>query len=354
MDILNLKLKNFRNFEKLELEFPDTGSLLFGDNGTGKTNLLEAIAFFAFGKSIRGNQDVDLINFSKAFFHLEGNFRQNNIEYFLDSNVEKNKKLIKLNQKKIARISELFHYVKIIYFSPEDINIVADSPAYRRNFLDIALSQYSFQYLDVLRRYFHLVKQRNALLKKKFSKSEKRSWDVQFIILSEKIIKARLKYLEKIKPLLLDYFSLISLEKETIDLEYIFSFSYEGSLKESLHKAITTQEKNEIEQQRTLLGPHLADIKFYLNSHPVRKFASQGQMRSLAIALRLVQSQMIFLQEQDQPILMFDDVLADLDQKRAERILKLLFSDHQIFIASPNKKLYEDYNLREIDVASLI
>ena len=163
--------------------------MIYGKNGIGKSNLLEAISYFAFGKSIRNSKDLDLINFSKAFFRIEGKFTITDKQYYISAAADRKKKMIKLDDANISRISELYQYLKVVYFSPEDINIIGGPPSYRRNFIDQAISQYSFSYIELMRSYSRILKQRNALLKTDFDKSEKRSWDLKFAQLSSSIIE---------------------------------------------------------------------------------------------------------------------------------------------------------------------
>ena len=328
--------------------------MIHGKNGIGKSNLLEAISYFAFGKSIRNSKDTDLINFSKAFFRIEGKFSINDHEYHISAAADRKKKMIKLDDANISRISELYQYLKVVYFSPEDINIIGGPPSYRRNFIDQAISQYSFSYIELMRSYNRILKQRNALLKLDFDKSEKRSWDLQFAQLSSSIIEERLKYLKELIPLLIEYYKEISGNKELLSISYKYSFPYTGDdYYDEILTHLQDSEKQEIQQERTLCGPHLDDISFIIDDHQARYFGSQGQKRSLSIAARLVQARLISKSSKEYPVLMFDDVLADLDKHRANKSMKLLGDRHQIFIASPNAELYKDFNLQMINLETL-
>ncbi len=332
-----------------EFSFQPQGALIVGCNGVGKTNLLEAISYFAFGKSFQNSKDLELINFSKAFFRLEGEARIGEQLYEFSAAADRSKKIVKIDDETISRISDLYQFLKVVYFSPVDINITAGPPTFRRSFIDQAVSQYSFDYITKLRNYNRILKQRNALLKTDFDTAEKRSWDEQFINLAVKLIKQRQFYLAEFIPVLQKYYLKISDHKDNLSICYKYSFPHDGGdLKTALADHLIESLDQEIHYERSLCGPHLDDIELFINRHSVRNFSSQGQKRSLSIAIRLVQAKLISQLSNDAPVLMFDDVLSDLDSLRAAQIIDLLHDDHQIFIATPNKKMYRDFQLPKI------
>lgn len=351
MEISYLKILNYRSFIECIFEFEPEGALIQGRNGIGKTNLLEAVAYLAFGKSFQNSKDAELINFSKAFFRLEGRFKLSEKEHFIEAAADKDKKIIKIDEINISRISELYQYLKVVYFSPADINIIGGAPSFRRNFIDQAVSQYSFKYINNLRRYNRILKQRNALLKNEFDPKEKRSWDEQFAHLGAAIIQQRLDYLQEFIPILIDYYSRISGFRENLNIQYDFSFPRHGEdIRDDLFNHLEESVEQEIHYERSLCGPHLDDIDLTINDQVARNFASQGQKRSLSIAARLVQAHLITSPANEPPILMFDDVLSDLDKERSKEIINLLQGTHQIFIATPNPEIYKDFNLKKIDL----
>jgi len=355
LQISSIKIENFRNYSELELTFDPEGALIVGDNGIGKTNLLESISYFAFGKSFQTSHDLELINFSKAFFRLEANIEINHKNYLFEAASNKTKKIIKINKSNISKISELYKFLKVVYFSPNDLDIIAGSPIFRRNYIDQAISQYSFDYIEALRNYKRILKQRNALLKTEYNSKEKKAWDEQFARIGEKIIKYRIEYLNKFKPLLENYFEKISGARESIKTSYKFSFPNDNEdVYDNLISYILEIEEHEKHQERSLAGPHLDDIEILLNEHNARNFSSQGQKRSIAIAMRLAQTEMITKKDDDTPILMFDDVLADLDSLRTEKIINMLKGKHQIFVATPNILNYNSFGLKKIDLQKVI
>ncbi|MBN1326720.1 MAG: DNA replication/repair protein RecF [Candidatus Cloacimonetes bacterium] len=358
MYIAQLYLQNYRNFPGLELDFLREGALIHGNNGIGKTNLLEAIAFFSFGKSFRTRSDQDLIRFGEEYLHLRGIYHKQENIYKFNCGIDKTTKKISLDQVQINRVSELYNYIKTVYFSPQDSDIISGFPVNRRSFIDQAISQYSIGYLEDLRRYFRILKQRNYLLKDRFDPSEKKAWDEQLADSGSKIICSRLEYLNEFIPLLNKYYNIITSHKENLDLSYSPSFNRTSAesdieqIKTDMMAHLRKTEIQEINLQRTLTGPHLDDMEFIIDKQTAKNYASQGQKRSIAIAARLVQSSLISSKEQDTPLLMFDDVLADLDQVRTSAVISLLTDDHQIFIATPNEKLYSNIKLPRINLGT--
>jgi DNA replication and repair protein RecF len=355
LEISYLKILNYRSLIENIFEFEPEGALIHGRNGIGKTNLLEAIAYLAFGKSFQNSKDAELINFSKAFFRLEGRFNLTEKEHFIEAAADKNKKIIKIDEANVSRISELYQYLKVVYFSPADINIIGGAPSFRRSFIDQAISQYSYVYIADLRKYNRILKQRNALLKGEFDPKEKRSWDEQYANIGASIIQQRLDYLKKFIPILIEFYTKISGFRENLDIEYEFSFPRQGEeIRDDLLYHLEESVEQETHYERSLCGPHLDDIQFKIDTHPARNFASQGQKRSLSIAARLVQARLIASQSNESPILMFDDVLSDLDKTRTHEIIQLLQGKHQIFIATPNAEIYEDFHLKKINLEEIV
>jgi len=349
LKINSVKLFNFRNFNSAEYFFKPEGNIFYGENGIGKTNLLEAISYFAFGKSFRAKSDSELINFGSPFFRVEGKFELRNQSFDIIIAADKKQKKINLNQIPIKRISELYKYLKVVYFSPGDIDIINLGPSVRRRFFDLAISQFDFLYLELLRKFHKILKQRNALLKSQFSSIEKKSWDDQFIKISVKLVQRRIMYLQEFAPLLCSYYSKIVNQKEPVSLKYSHSIHFDTDDEKELLLQYQSFVRNNSEKekiyQRTLFGPHLDDYLFMIFDKPAREFASQGQKRTLTISSRLAQANLIGKANGEYPIIMFDDILSELDKTRAENIINMLNNDHQIFIATPNKNLYRSFNL---------
>ncbi len=354
MRINHLHLTNFRNYTSLDLDFAPEGALICGKNGSGKTNLLEAIAYSAFGKSFLALQDRDLTSFEETFFRIAAEFTFLDKQITIESSCDKDQKKVSINNRRITRLSELFKYIKVVYLSPRDIEFSSGNPGFRRYFFDLAISQNSFYYMEKLKEYNRILKQRNALLKRSYEPKEKLSWDRNFVKIGCEIINLRSKYMKQFIPRLIEFNNFISDNKEELSYRYSYSFPVkDNDIHNSFMEFITANGDREKQYQRSLCGPHLDDFHFMLNDNSFRKFGSQGQKRSLAISARLVQASLIAESVGDYPILMFDDVLADLDTERTERILELLRDDHQIFIATPNKSHYDISDFNEIDLEKL-
>lgn len=350
MQINYLKLENFRNYSESEFSFEKPGAILHGRNGSGKTNLLEAIAYFAYGRSFTNKKDHQLISFGKDFFRLQAEFILKKKKITIAAAADKSKKIIKIEDRLVERVSELFHFIKVVYFSPVDINIPDGAPSFRRNFIDTAISQSIYDYISLLRNYNQILKQRNGLLKNEIDKSEKKIWDIQFVKSAVEVINKRTEFLQEFIPILNQFYSRITEKKERISLKYKYSFPVSDDLSGSLADHLEDIEQSEIDRQRSLCGPHLDDIEFYIDGHSARYFGSQGQLRSIAITIRLVQAKMVMDHTNDLPILMFDDVLSDLDRFRSHQIISLLHDHHQIFIATPNRQNYLDFHLPELNL----
>jgi DNA replication and repair protein RecF len=355
LEVRSLNLTNYRNLANLNLKFSPEGALIVGKNGIGKTNLLEAISYFAFGKSIRNRNDSELINFSKAFFRLAGDFVIHDKPISFEAAYDNSQKKIKADNVNVSKISELYKYLKVVYFSPNDIEIAQGAPQVRRNFTDMAISQQNYNYMMLMKDFQQILKQRNALLKYDFDKAEKRIWDKRFIDISAKVIVNRMKYLEEFGKILTDKYNFISGNKESITAEYICSapLDINETLQENLVEHFDNIELKEIQNQRSLFGPHLDDVMFKLNGKPFRFYGSQGQKRSLVISARLAQAKLIDIANKEFPILIFDDVLSELDEGRTKNIIDLLKSTHQIFIATPNAKQYSYIDLPIIDMENI-
>ncbi len=348
MVIRSIDVVNFRNFAQLSLSFDERGMVFFGKNGIGKTNLLEAICFCAFGKSFRSLSDLDLIRIEQPAFGIKAEFVCNSERFLFEASLDrKSRKLIKINNTRLAKVSELYKYLKVVYFSQEDINLIAGSPKGRRQFFDMAVAQSDYAYINRLKQYYQFLKQRNALLKADFSTAEKRAWDTKLIEAAVVITNSRLSYLKKLNLELESHYQRIGYQFEKVRIGYNFSYPYrEGKeLSELLSSELSRLENEEKRYQRTLLGPHLDDYLLQLDDRSINRFGSHGQKRCFVIAVKLALATLIAFSAKEPAILIFDDVLADLDEKRAHSIIESLGSKNQVFIATPIPSLYSSMNL---------
>ncbi len=323
MVIESVDLKNYRNYEYLNMVFDEKTNIIYGDNAQGKTNILEALYVCATSKSHRGNKDKEIIQFGDEEAHIKVQVKKNDINYRIDMHLKKNKaKGIAVNGIPIKKAVELFGIINIVFFSPEDLNIIKDGPAERRRFVDMELSQLDKIYLSNLVNYNKVVVQRNKLLKE-LSFSMKREyldtldiWDMQLVKYGTEVIKARIQFVEKINSIIRDIHKRLSGEKEELRIEYVPCVSAEVLARE----VIASRDKD-IKLKSTGVGPHKDDLVFYINGNDVRKYGSQGQQRTAALSLKLAEIELVKNIIHDTPVLLLDDVLSELDSNRQNFLL---------------------------------
>ncbi len=350
MELARIRLENFRSYRNREFCFEPKGSLIVGPNGCGKTNLLEAIAYCGIGKSIRYHHDEDLLQFEASFFRICSDFAtdgNNSLKVALSFG--SSKKLLKLDELPIRQLSRLFDVVKVIYCAPEDLSLVSGSPRYRRQYFDLAITQLHPQYIPVLRNYLHVVEQRNAMLKRSYQKEEKLSWDTRFAMSLLEVCDYRQRYLTLVNEAYREQFTGIFPTAASIEIAYIPASKHVlNNSCEEIVQHLQDMEPREKLWQRTLLGAHLDDYEFHLQDRVMKTFASQGQRRIAVIILKLIQARLIEKVTGIKPILLFDDIFAELDSFHAISIRDCIDSRYQVFIASPRddiSKIWQGYQV---------
>ena len=321
MKINSLKLKNFRNYDLLNLEFDDATNIFYGDNAQGKTNILEAVYLSVTTKSHRGTKDRDMIEFGKDESHIEAIVDKRGINYQIDMHLKKNSpKGIAINKMPIRKASELFGIVNIVFFSPEDLNIIKNGPAERRRFIDLELSQLDKVYLNNLSNYNRIVNQRNHLLKEIGFQSGVMEtleiWEMQLIDYGNRIIERRKKFIEEINEIVSNIHKKLTGDWECLQLIYEPS---NGEI--PLEKALERNRERDMRIKSTSVGPHRDDICFMVGDLDIRRFGSQGQQRTAALSLKLSEIELVKKSINDKPILLLDDVLSELDKHRQNYLL---------------------------------
>ncbi len=321
MKINSLKLKNFRNYDLLNLEFDDATNIFYGDNAQGKTNILEAVYLCGTTKSHRGTKDRDLIEFGKDESHLEINVDKRGINYQIDMHLKKNSpKGIAINKMPIRKASELFGIVNIVFFSPEDLNIIKNGPAERRRFIDLELAQLDKVYLNNLTNYNRIINQRNHLLKeidfKPGVKETLEIWEMQLVDYGNKIIERRKMFVEEMNEIVSNIHRKLTGDRENLQLIYEPS---NGDI--SLEQALRKNRERDMKIKSTSVGPHRDDICFMADNLDIRRFGSQGQQRTAALSLKLSEIELVKRSINDTPILLLDDVLSELDKHRQNYLL---------------------------------
>lgn len=321
MIVKSLKLKNFRNYNLLNLEFDAATNIFYGDNAQGKTNILESIYLAGTTKSHRGTKDRNLIQFGHEEAHIEAVVEKNGIPFQIDMHLKKNSpKGIAINKIPIRKASELFGIINIVFFSPEDLNIIKNGPAERRRFIDLELSQLDKVYLSDLSNYNRILNQRNKLLKDISYRSDLLEtldiWDIQLVQYGNKIIERRKQFIEQVNEIISEVHTKLTGGREQLKLYY-----EPGTGNLEFEKALQKHRERDIRMKSTSVGPHRDDICFMTNDLDIRKFGSQGQQRTAALSLKLSEIALVKEIIKDSPILLLDDVLSELDKHRQNYLL---------------------------------
>lgn len=321
MVIKSLKLKNYRNYELLDLTFDPKTNILYGDNAQGKTNILEALYLSGTTKSHRGTKDRDLVRFGCDEAHLETIVEKRGMEFQIDMHLKKNSpKGIAINKIPIRKASELFGIIHFVFFSPEDLNIIKEGPAGRRRFIDLELSQLDKVYLSNLSNYNRIINQRNSLLKDIYRQDHLVEtldiWDMQLVEYGTKVMEARKKFVGEVNEIISNIHYKLTGGREQISLTYETSIS--GM---TLEQALKKNRERDLRLKSTSVGPHRDDLCFMAGNLDIRKFGSQGQQRTAALSLKLSEIELVRSMIKDTPVLLLDDVLSELDKHRQNYLL---------------------------------
>ncbi len=321
MVIKSLDLINFRNYEKLEIEFSEGTNILFGENAQGKTNILEAIYLSSTTKSHKGSKDKDIIKFGEDESHIRTILEKDKVLTKIDMHLRKNKtKGIAIDSQKIKKAAELLGILNVVFFSPEDLNIIKNGPSERRRFIDMELCQIDNFYLYNLNNYNKIVNQRNNLLRDLYSNPSLKDtlgiWDSQLVSYGQKIIERRILFINQLNDIIRDIHRNLSDGKERIEIIYEQNTSIE-----EYSSNLASNTGKDIKYKQTTVGPHRDDICFLVNGIDVRKFGSQGQQRTAALSLKLSEIELMKRITGDNPVLLLDDVLSELDENRQNCLL---------------------------------
>ena len=316
-----MKLKNFRNYDLLDLEFDSNTNIFYGDNAQGKTNILESIYLTGTTKSHRGTKDRDLIKFGQEEAHIETIVEKRGVPFKIDIHLKKNSpKGIAINKVPIKKASELFGIINIVFFSPEDLSIIKDGPAERRRFMDMELCQLDSFYLNDLSNYNRIVNQRNKLLKDIYDKKDLMAtldiWDLQLVNYGNKVIERRKIFIEQMNEIIGSVHEKLTGGKERLQLVY-----EPGVKGDNFEEALRKNRERDLRMKSSSVGPHRDDICFLCGDLDIRKFGSQGQQRTAALSLKLAEIELVKQEVKDTPILLLDDVLSELDKHRQNYLL---------------------------------
>jgi DNA replication and repair protein RecF len=343
---------NFKNYSEANISLSEEINVFVGNNGQGKTNLLDAVNYLSYCKSFLNAVDKQNIRLDEKFFLIQGKFLKDDKEVDISCAVQKGqKKKVKKNKKEYEKLAEHIGQFPAVVISPYDTNLIIEGSETRRKFIDSIISQYDRYYLDALIRYNKVLQQRNALLKqfqelRIFDNESIEVWDVQLIELGQKIFEKRNEFLIEFIPIFQKYFDLISNKAEEIHIAYD-SQLIENDFSELIEKA----SRKDAAVGYTTVGIHKDDLTFLIHNQPIKKFGSQGQQKSFLIALRLAQFELISKLLKMKPILLLDDIFDKLDHMRVEHLMKLV-SDHafgQVLITDTDRdrieKVFENIDI---------
>ncbi len=341
MHLSSLSLVNFKNFDQLEYEFTPRINCFVGDNGVGKTNLLDAIHYLSLCKSFFNSVDSQNIHHEKDFFVIQGNYLRNEKEEKIYCGVKRNtKKQFRRNKKDYQKLSDHIGLIPVVMVSPGDSILVTGGSEERRRFMNGVISQFDRQYLEDMITYNHALAQRNVLLKdfakkRYFDRDSLDIWTEQMINPGERIFLKRKSFIEKILPVFTHYQQFVSLGREEVNLVY------ESQLEGGDYRMLL---ESAVERDRVLqyssCGIHKDELVLMLGSHPMKKSGSQGQQKTYLIALKLAQFDFISNLNGFHPILLLDDIFDKLDEGRVEQIIKLVADNSfgQIFITDTSRR----------------
>lgn len=332
MYVESIQLSNYRNYSSADVTFSPGVNIFFGDNAQGKTNLLEAVYLSGTSRSHRGSKDRDMIRFDKNEAHIRLFFNKDNLSHRLDFHLKQKKaRGIAIDGVPIKRTSELLGLLHIVFFSPEDLSMIKNGPSMRRRFLDMEMSQLDKSYLQYAARYSKLIVERNNLLKQiavyPQLKETLDGWDAQLVELGRNIIQKREKFILLVDEMMREIHGKLTGGKETMKVLYEKNVSAD-----ELGEMLWSRRERDIKTGSTSVGPHRDDMAFQSDGIDIRRFGSQGQQRTAALALKLSEIRLIERVSGEKPVLLLDDVLSELDSHRQNYLLEHI-SDIQTMIS---------------------
>lgn len=358
MQINEIILQDFRNYDHLQLQFTDNINVFIGENAQGKTNLMEAINVLAMSKSHRTPRDKELIRWDQPFAKIEGHLTNKHGPLHMEIVLSKKEKKMKVNHLEKKRLSDYLGICNVVMFAPEDLNIVKGSPQIRRRFLDLEMGQIHAVYLYYLSQYHKLLKQRNKWLKdvqQKITPFDMTMYDVitdQLVQMASHVIEKRYAFIDKLQEWAKPIHHEISRGLEKLEIKYRPSTNVSETMDLST-MIVTIKEQflqireKELTRGTTLIGPHRDDIQFFVNDRDVQTYGSQGQQRTTALSVKLAEIQLIYEKVNEYPILLLDDVLSELDDYRQSHLLNTIQGKVQTFVTTTSVEGIDHRTLKE-------
>ncbi|MCQ2801293.1 MAG: DNA replication and repair protein RecF [Bacilli bacterium] len=336
MIVKKLTLRNFRNYDYVDVEFDPKLNIIIGDNAAGKTNIVEAIHFLSLARSFRTLESAELIKNRRQFATIEASIEQDTIRKDIVALLTSSSKKFTCNDKPVKKISDLSKLINVLVFQPKDTLMFSDSPLVRRNFLDVNLSKKSPVYLENLMIFEKLLRERNSILKEdNIDHVQLKVVTDQLIDVEETICKYRQAYISEINQILSKIITQLKGEMETAKLEYLPFIKLDDKFKVSCARAYERNEESDIKHKMTQIGIHREDMKMILNGKDISLQGSQGENRIAVIALKI--APFFLIEDKDlKPIIVLDDVMSELDSEHKERLVTFVKGLGQVFITSTN------------------
>ena len=346
MHLKHLALFNFRNYQEIKIEFFNGINIVYGENGSGKTNILEAIYFLALTKSFRTSSERHLVLSNQNMFRIKGEFESaqgHAFECLIAYALTEGKRLV-VNSQKILKFSDYIGEVPTVLLAPSDLTLTQGSPQQRRRFIDLLLCQSHKLYLHHLIQYNRSLKQRNQILQsEKVDKQLLYSWEENLIRNGIEIIKKRNETVQYLSELVKSHYQSLSGKEDKIKIVYQCSIDQknEAAIEEAYRQQFELTRTEEMESGYTKVGPHRDELLFLIKGKPIKAFASQGEHKTFIIGLKLAEFFYLQKHRSEAPILLFDDVFGELDAGRIHLMLDQLSGFGQVFVTTTSKNFFE-------------
>lgn len=354
MYLKQIELNQFRNISREKIDFSEHINIIHGRNGQGKTSILEAIFFLSITKSFRAKSEKIVLQHDKEYFQINGFFETDTKDDFsvrLYYSAEEGKHVF-LNQNKVEKFSQFIGKIPITLLSLENLELTYGVPENRRKFIDILLSQISPVYLYALQAYKKTLNHRNRLLSLIAEKKENQQalfpWDEQLVKYGSDIIRFRNQFVKYANDKIDGYYSQLSLTDEQISVKYKTNIKSNpddeklDNIEEQLRAALSENINSDLFRQNTLSGPHRDDLIFYKDNYPLKSYGSQGENKTLIIALKLVESEYLKEKTNENPILIMDDIFGELDDQRIKNLLGYVVKFGQTFITTTSDQKFKE------------
>lgn len=361
MQIKNLSLTNFRNYSDEKFVFSDSLNVLFGKNGQGKTNCAEAVFYLCTGASLRIRHDKQLIKIGEKQAKISATIENRYGKITVEADIYEDKREIRVGGNKITKNADLLGHINSVFFSPGELRLIQDGPDERRRFMNLSISQTSPAYYTALLRYNKILDQRNTLLKNhdlSLVLDTLPVWDEQLCKYAAVIVKKRMEFLTGLAPLAAEFHSFLTDGKEDLVIEP--SKKYKGDeaeIAEKLKKQLSSAYEKDLRLGFTTVGPHRDDIEFFVAGKDAKAYASQGQTRTAALAVKLAEVEIFKEVSGEYPVLILDDVMSELDLPRRKKLLQKIsglqailtctHAERVLYGATCNKIRIEDGKIKE-------